>query len=101
MLFFLIMGIPVFVTGGKLNLFACCVRHEHDASHGDDGGTTVCGRACLFDFPLISLVSLNSYCTKQETWRLQPARTCDLNLQRDPNNLEINLPCVSEKFAVF
>jgi hypothetical protein len=42
MLFFLIMGIPVFVTGGKLNLFACCVRTQHDASHGDDGGTTVC-----------------------------------------------------------
>jgi len=28
MFFFLFVGIPVFVTGGKLNLFACCVRHE-------------------------------------------------------------------------
>jgi len=26
MFFFLLVGIPVFLTGGKLNIFACCVR---------------------------------------------------------------------------
>jgi len=74
MLFFLIMGIPVFVTGGKLNLFACCVRTQHDALHGDDGGTTVCDCACLFDFPLISI-------TCQLTHMVQSRKRGDYNQQ--------------------
>jgi hypothetical protein len=35
MFFFLIMGIPVFLTAGKLNIFWMFVRKE------DDGGTSV------------------------------------------------------------
>ena len=36
MFFFFVMGIPVFLTAGKLNIFWMFVRKEHD-----DGGTSV------------------------------------------------------------